>query len=116
MAVTTNKKQGSQVEVLFKQIDDLNEQIRAKTAERDALYQQLAEATCPYKVGQTIYTSRGIGQNGLVIQDITSPRFASTTNRWAMGTFAISKAGAVTRRAVLVEENSQWGGITTTKQ
>lgn len=117
MAVSMSKKvedKGS-VTSLFKKAQELTEAILKLESEKADVYQKVAELTCPYKVGQTLITKEGIGQNGLVIQSIVAARTPTPENRWGLQTFALSKSGELTRRSVLVEEDSQWGGVTGVK-
>lgn len=92
------------IEKLFKEANSLSVEIEALQASRQAVLQNIAELTCPFKVGDTIITDAGLGVNGLVVQEITPPIAPSKDNRWAVVTFALSKAGEITRRSVTLSE------------
>lgn len=113
MTVTTKKpaKQSDK----FDKASAIEKQIAALNNDLAAVYQEIANDSCPYKPGQTIVTAKGLGQQGLAIQAIIAPKFPRPGNTWALDTFAVSKSGEVTRRAVLVEEDWQWGGIVEVK-
>lgn len=82
-----------------------DKEIAEAQAQRVSILQQLAELTCPYKIGQKLKTNRGLGINGLVVDSITPPLYPRDGNWWQVNTFAISKAGEVTRRNVGITES-----------
>lgn len=95
---------------VFDKAAALTVEIDRLTAERTALFDALAERTCPYKAGQVIVTETGLGKYGLKIDKVVGPKNPTTTNRWALETFALTKAGEESRRAVMLEEENQWCG------
>lgn len=66
---------------------------------------QIAVGMCPYKVGQVLFTTTGLGVNGLVIQEICYPLDFKEGNYWMVRTFAKTKAGDVSSRYVGLEQD-----------
>lgn len=81
---------------------NLTHQINKLLSDRDDLYQQIAELSCPYKVGDKVFTNSGLGVNGLKVVGIVVPSPRLDRNRWALDTLAYSKSGELTRRSVLI--------------
>ena len=92
------------VESMFEQLDSLDAEIKALKEKRAVICTEIALATCPYKVGEVVFSNSGLGTNGLLIHDIKAPVYTSKSNRWDIHTFAISKDGTVSQRAKSVSE------------
>lgn len=78
----------------------------AQAARRDYLT-QVSKSCCPYKEGQVLMHSAGLGVNGLLVNEIVAVeeiRNPGNANRWAVQTWALSKTGEVTKRSVYVDE------------
>lgn len=93
-----------EINILMSDISAQEELIRSlqeQVAEQRVAVAQLA---CPYKVGQTVWLDRGLGKDGLKIDKLVAPRSQSELNLWAIETFALTKAGEVSRRVVTVEQ------------
>lgn len=86
---------------------DLNEQINKLYEERAAVHLELAQLTCPFKVGDTIVTASGLGVKGLQIHAIVAPVAVHTGNTWAVDTWSLSKEGLPTQRGVRVEQGQK---------
>lgn len=95
----------SKKEALIGELEKVDSAIADAKQRRDTILQSLAELTCPYKVGDRLRTSNGLGVNGLVVDSILAPQFPSEGNWWQVNTFAISKAGEVTRRNVGISQS-----------
>lgn len=111
MAVITKKPAAAKTEgadlmelnsVLVRNIKDRD----ALNADINAVLQKIADATCPYKVGQIINTNTGLGKTGLKIDSIESPGEAlyADDNRWKLLCLALTKDGKVSARVVGVME------------
>lgn len=87
----------------FDKVAKLTERIKKLEAERSGIRHEIARLTCPFKVGQIVTTTRGLGLTGLCIDAIVPPTVQTPANAWALETFALSKTGEVTRRSVTVE-------------
>lgn len=66
--------------------------------------QAVAEAACPFKVGDIVITNRGLGKDGLQVFKVTSPTYPSHGNLWAIDTYALTKTGEVSRRVVGLDQ------------
>lgn len=95
---------------LIASVESLTEQINRLASDRDGLYQQIADQTCPYKVGQVIQTDQGLGKVGLKIHEVVFPPKPEHGNWWQLDCFALSKAGEVTKRYVsLMQKDAEAG-------
>lgn len=70
---------------------------------------EFARSTCPFRAGDVIYTSRGLGLNGLVVDSVEmNPAYLAfgsmvmKEDSWVANTFAKNKDGTVSRRTVQV--------------
>lgn len=117
MAVAIAKKTTEKVEAvtkevmekvsyLFSKADELSELIGNMTAERYGRYLEIAELTCPYEVGQIVVTKEGLGRHGLKIHAIVPAVTPEADNLWGIETYALSKAGEVTRRGVFLDHKT----------
>lgn len=84
------------------------EDLRAEINDRRSLLTEveleIAKLSAPVAPGDRIRTNRGLGLSGLVVDSIGVPAFPASRNRWSINTFAISKAGEVTKRSVSISE------------
>lgn len=88
----------------WSRVQRLTELIDAQTKERDELLTAIAEKSCPFKAGDVVYTDKGLGLNGLQVESVSyvSDWEQGQDNIWALNTFAYTKAGILSRRAVMV--------------
>ena len=106
MGVQVKKAEASteDIQKMMAEATDIGDDIEKLKEAQTKVYQRIADKTCPYKVGQTIITQTGLGKHGLKIDKIVPATYPSMDNKWGMETFALSKAGEVTRRGVLILE------------
>lgn len=91
---------------LWSKVDSLTDKITDLQKQKTKVLQEIAESTCPFKVGQTLIGSRGLAGTGVVVHEIVPPAYPSKTNRWEITTFALTKSGEVSKRVVSF---SEWG-------
>lgn len=103
MGVKIAGNKSDQAELLSK-IKKTQMEIVAKESELSADLQKLAEMQCPFKVGDLITTDRGLGKNGLKVFEVSYSKYWSWREGaiWVLNTFALTKAGEVSKRAVEV--------------
>ncbi len=116
MSVEVVEDKEADAERFYQEAVALTEVISELQGKCHALYLAVSKATCPYAVGDVLQTNKGLGTVGLVLQEIVAPVNPSKMNRWAISTFAMSKTGEVTKRAVGVDEAQIIGGLTITRK
>lgn len=94
----------SNEEALWDKASALEAQINALTTALAGIQTDIAQESCPYKVGQRITTDRGLGKGGLEVVGICPPMFPTRHNRWEIQTVALSIKGEVTNRPVGLTE------------
>lgn len=83
---------------------ELQKEIAALKNKLEYAQFSMAELLCPYKAGDRIRTNRGLGVNGLRVENVSAPESSREGNRWRINTLAYSKAGELTKRTVAIEE------------
>lgn len=89
---------------LFLAAEELKDRADLLMLDRASVLLQLAQRTCPYKVGDYLRLNRGLGVGGLVVEEIRACDFPAFNNRWAIQTCGVSKDGSVSRRTLLLTE------------
>lgn len=92
------------LEKSLKAAESLRQEIAAKQRLLADVELEIARTASPYAPGDRVRTSRGLGMQGLVVHEVLAPQFPSEKNRWAVQTWALSKAGEVTKRSVTLSE------------
>lgn len=96
----------SGVKDMLSTVSELTDSIDQLVERRKEIRTKIALKTCPYKVGQIVVTKDGLGRHGLSIHAVVPALKPSINNLWGIETFALSKAGEVTRRGVFLDQES----------
>lgn len=92
------------VEQYSEEVRVLRALVKEHSARLQAAELSLAIASCPYKAGQTLKSSNGLGQAGFVVSTIYAPKYPSEKNRWEVCGFVIKKDGTLSQRTYSIEE------------
>jgi hypothetical protein len=91
------------------QVRSIEDKIADLNRQREILIKQAGELVCPFKPGQVLLTTKGLGANGLDVMEYvvpgTNPGSGFTPdNRWAIYCLSRDKHGNPTKRFVVISE------------
>lgn len=124
LAVAKAKATDANVDVWFAEAVMIGDEIAVLETQRQGKYLSICVETCPFKPGQLLKTTKGLGLNGLRVQNYVVPPVnpgsgPTPENRWAIYTLSYSKAGEITNRFVVITEeryrDQMFGEVTISK-
>lgn len=88
------------MEDLMRRSDVIGQEMTALVVQKYAIDLEIANRTCPFKVGDTLRANVGLGVQGVIVKEIIPPTFPAGDHRWVVKTNAITKDGRESNRGV----------------
>lgn len=89
-----------EMKVLMRKSDSLSEEIKKLTSQLYDVNLEIAQRTCPFKVGDILKANVGLGLQGVIVKEVTPPQIPAGGHRWVIRTNAITKDGRESNRGV----------------
>lgn len=85
---------------LMRRSDVIGQEMISLVEQKYAVDLEIANRTCPFKVGDTLKANVGLGVQGVIVKEIAPPQTPAGDHRWVIRTNAITKDGRESNRGV----------------
>lgn len=99
------KNEEQQVQGLLAHLEEAEAALAKAEHTVEQIRLELARLTCPFSVGETVYTDSSFGKQGLVVEEIRAleePHGDAPNDWWQLVTKALNARGEKTNRVLLV--------------